>query len=170
MSVEQPQYQVVREGPGWQLRQYAPGLVVETQVSGGRSVSGREAFGRLAGYIFGGNQRRQSFAMTAPVTQASEGDDRWTVRFFLPSGVDLRNAPPPADPRVRVHPLSQRLVAVRRFAGEGAEQRFAHEAGLLWAALQQAGLKPVGAPTWARYDPPWVPTPLQTHEVHWSVE
>jgi len=52
-----------------QIRQYDKLLIAQTQTKGSYKVSGNEAFKRLAGYIFGGNQLKDKIAMTVPVYQ-----------------------------------------------------------------------------------------------------
>ena len=170
MATEQPRYELIFRAPGFEVRQYGPGMVAETQVSGGSQVSGSEAFRRLAGYIFGGNQHGRSIAMTAPVVQRPDAEDRWTVRFHMPAAIDPRELPAPMDGRVRLRPVPSRRLAVRRYTGDGGASRFLAEAASLAQAIEAANLRPAGPPEWARYDPPWVPPMRRTTEVMIPVE
>ena len=165
MATEQPRYELVDRHPSFEVRLYAPGVLAETVVSGPPSVVSREGFGRLAGFIFGGNQRRQSIAMTAPVVQHRESDGRWSVAFHMPVEWPLERLPAPLDGRVRLRPHGSQRYAARRFRGDWDEGRFSFEAAQLAEAVRASGLRPAGPASWARYDPPWVPPMQRTHDV-----
>ena len=73
---ERPKYSVLeRLSGGVEIRQYEPYMIAETtadDASAGFQKAGKQAFGTLAGYIFGKNKARRSgetekMAMTAPV-------------------------------------------------------------------------------------------------------
>lgn len=70
-AIEEPEYQVVRELAGIEVRQYAAYSVAEVIVPGPAGEAGNQAFPILAGYIFGKNKGERKFAMTAPVTQSA---------------------------------------------------------------------------------------------------
>ena len=66
---EQPPYEVIADlDGGLEIRSYGPRLAAETTVRGeDRDRAQSEAFGVLAGFIFGGNRENKEVAMTAPV-------------------------------------------------------------------------------------------------------
>jgi hypothetical protein len=99
VAVEEPAFRTVLSDGGFEVRDY-PGLIVaEVTVTGERKEAANKGFRLLAGYIFGGNKRRQSIAMTAPVAQAPvhekiamtapvtqiQQGGTWIVRFTMPS-------------------------------------------------------------------------------------
>ncbi|MCF8016864.1 MAG: heme-binding protein, partial [Chromatiaceae bacterium] len=92
MATEEPAYEVVREGPGFELRRYQPQLLAETKVQGRFDKVGGEAFRILADYIFGNNQAAEKIAMTAPVTQrpAASDDDQAGTRIEMTAPVTQR--------------------------------------------------------------------------------
>ena len=72
-NVEQPKYKVFATEKNIQIRDHAPMIVAETQVTGERDKAISEGFRIIADYIFGNNLSSKKVAMTAPVTQqASE--------------------------------------------------------------------------------------------------
>jgi hypothetical protein len=188
MAIEKPAHVVVRTlGEDLELRDYPGYLVAETRVAGSRSDAGNESFRRLAGYIFGGNQKQQKFAMTAPVTTApaaavttpqgeklamtapvtqtkSEGGE-WLVQFVLPKGQTLESLPKPNDPRVTLRALPAKRYAVVRYSGTWSDANFDEHLALLRAAMAREKLTPLGEPVWARYDPPFKPWFLRTNEI-----
>jgi SOUL heme-binding protein len=54
-NVEQPNYTVVESNGKFEIRDYAPMIVAETDVTGTRQAAIREGFRTIAGYIFGNN-------------------------------------------------------------------------------------------------------------------
>ncbi len=182
MAIEKPKYQVVRAYPGFELREYAPYLVAETEVTGTREEGGNEGFRRLAGYIFGKNKGSRKLAMTAPVTQSegtklamtapvtqtakpTAGGTRWVVQFLIPSTFTLATVPAPLDPAVLLRELPSRQVAALRYSGTWSEARYESHLRELREAMLREGLKPSGEPVWARYDPPFMPWFMRTNEI-----
>ena len=89
-----------------EIRRYGPRIAAQTAVTGSGQEARSEGFRRLAGYIFGGNHRNTSIAMTAPVAQHSETiamtapvaqarttDGGSVIRFFMPSKWSLELLP-----------------------------------------------------------------------------
>ncbi len=76
MAIEKPAYKVLAEYPDFEVRDYAPYVVAETEVEGDLTSAGGEAFSRLAGFIFGKNRSAKKLAMTAPVAQVASPGTR----------------------------------------------------------------------------------------------
>ena len=179
MAIEKPQYRVVQTLQGIEVREYAPYLVAETEVSGSREEAGNAGFRRLADYIFGKNrgekkiamtapvaqQEGTRIAMTAPVSQQERGPSTWVIQFMMPSEYTLATLPEPLDPAVRFREVPARRVAVLRYSGTWSEERFLEHLEELRAAMKKEGLRGVGEPVWARYDPPFMPWFLRTNEI-----
>lgn len=66
-GIEQPEYEVLTKRDGYEIRRYAPMLVAETDMATLSNADRGSGFRTLAGYIFGGNTKQDSIAMTAPV-------------------------------------------------------------------------------------------------------
>ena len=130
-AIEEPDFDVVQQLDGAEVRAYAPYVVAE--VRGGRP--GRR--GRQPGLSDPGGlhlrqeQGRTKFDMTAPVTQSAEpvklemtapvtqaaAPGGYRVQFVLPRGVTLATAPEPLDPRVQLREVAGQRVAVIRYSG-----------------------------------------------------
>ena len=113
--------------------------------------------------------------MTAPVLQSGplSGSGKtagFSVAFVLPAGVTAETAPVPTDPEVRVRAVAGSLAAVMGFSGSGSASAFERRTAGLQAALTLAGLTPVGAPRFARFDPPFKPWFLRHNEVLQDVQ
>src|SRR3954452_13018448 len=148
-TVEEPSCTVVdRLGGGTpvEVRRYPPRLAAETVVDarGGTWKAESDAFGILAGFIFGGNRQRQEVAMTAPVevapgsakvamTAPVETDaakrDRLVILLLIPTAFTRDTLPLPTDDRVRIVELPERTLAVLRFTGRGTPAAVAERQG-----------------------------------------
>jgi hypothetical protein len=183
MATEEPRYEVVRQFETFELRRYAPQLLAETEIAGEFDDVGNRAFRILADFIFGNNQRQEKIsmtapvsqrptagekiAMTAPVTQTAKADGRGTYvfSFVMPAGYTLATLPQPVDSRVRIREAPAKLVAARRYSGTWSEARYREHESMLRQAVTQAGLAPVGAPVYARYNSPFSLWFLRRNEV-----
>lgn len=154
-------YDVVENYPGFQLRRYAPHTIVTKSMTGSMSQAGSNAFGYLAGYISGQNDRGQAIAMTAPVLQ-KKTQVGYEVSFVMPA--DLENAPAPRA-GLQLSNIGSKLMAAIKFSGSASEELFARKANQLIEAAVASGLKVIGDPLYARYNGPWTPPLLRRNEV-----
>lgn len=192
---DEPAYRVVAEDGAIQIRDYAPMILASTRVEGGMGRAGNAGFRPLAGYIFGDNRRRdgagnaeiamttpvmqaqtpsqssqsQEIAMTTPVTQRPDASGGWQVSFIMPPEWEMDTLPVPNNARVELHEMPARRLATLRFNGGPRESRFQAKAEELRAWLEAAGYTIEGEVIYARYDPPWVPTPLRRNEVMFEI-
>jgi hypothetical protein len=184
MAIEEPEYEVVAEHAGFELRRYQPVILAETEVDGGFEEAGNKAFSRLFAYIAGDNRSRAKIAMTAPVVQESssekiamtapvvqEGSDvGWRVAFVVPASYSWETVPEPTDARVELRQVPERTAAVLRFSGTWGEERFTTREARLRELLVEHGWQPVGEAIYARYDPPFTPWFMRRNEVQIPVE
>lgn len=184
----EPAYRVLSVKDDVELRQYEPTLVAVTELQGEFDASLNEGFHRLAGYIFGGNQRKQSLAMTAPVGMQQRGVGQserlemtapvgmqrqgavWRMTFVMPEGYTLETLPEPLDARVRLESVPGKRVAARRFSGSAPESVAKTEQARLLEDLRKQGLRPVGEPVLAQYNSPFMPPFLRRNEILVDVE
>lgn len=184
MAIEEPEYEVVKTYADFELRRYAPYLVAETEVRGEFEDVGNRAFRILADYIFGNNRGSEKMAMTAPVNQrpAGEGEklamtapvaqrkseagpETYIFSFVMPSGYTLETLPQPKDERVSLRLEPGGLVAARRYAGRWTESGYRENEAKLLAAVEQAGLRALSSPVYARYNSPFSLPLLRRNEV-----
>jgi len=183
---DEPSYGLVRAQGAIEIRDYPALLLAEVEVSGDMTRAGNQGFRPLAGFIFGDNQapgadssaniamttpviqsRSERIAMTSPVTQSrTSGDsETWRVAFIMPESWTLETLPRPNDPAVIVREQPARRLAAIRFSGGPNEARFERKAEELAAFLAAEGYEIIGEPVYARYNPPWTPTPMRRNEV-----
>ncbi len=178
-ATEEPDYQVVGEPSGIEMRQYAAYTVAEVVVAGPAGEAGNQAFPILAGYIFGKNKGEKKFAMTAPVTQVAvpvklemtapvtqtAAPGGFLVQFVLPKGVTAASAPEPLDARIQLREVQPQRVAVIRYSGRWTASNDSEQLAKLQAALRAANLAWTGEAVYSRYDAPFVPWFLRRNEI-----
>lgn len=184
MAVEEPAFTTVMKDGKFEVRDYPALVVAEVTVSGRQKEAANKGFRLLAGYIFGGNTRRQSIAMTAPVaqqptsekiamtapvTQTRDGET-WTVRFTMPSEYTIDTLPKPDDSKVQLRQLPPERLAVLRFSGLARTDDVAAKSKELIALIKTHDLRQIGNVSLAQYNPPWTPWFMRRNEVMVPVE
>ena len=172
VGTEEPHYISTPVTAGVEVRRYGPRIAAETTVSADEDRARNVGFRRLANYIFGANHRDEAISMTAPVAQQSDrrgddiamtapvaqtraADDRWTIRFFMPSKWTMETLPTPDDDKVRLVSVPGESVAVLRFSGDRSPGAVAARTEELVEVLRDSGIEPTGEPVAWFYDPPW---------------
>jgi hypothetical protein len=171
-GTEEPKFELIERIGDLQIRRYGERIAAETEVTGADEQSRSTGFRRLAGYIFGGNVKpggapseSQSIAMTAPVAQAAEGENRWRIQFFMPSQYRLADLPKPRDPSVQLSVVPAQTYAVLEFSGSIDGDVMKAKQRELLRELAGAKWRASGEPVNWFYDPPWTLPPLRRNEV-----
>jgi hypothetical protein len=177
-NVEQPKYEIVETSGNIEIRDYAPMIVAEVDVTGGRRDAIGKGFRIIADYIFGNNttaqklpmtaavtqQDSEKIAMTAPVTQQGDGNT-WRVRFIMPSSYTMETLPKPNNPAVELKQIGAKRYAVIRFSGMAGEDSLKRYTEELNAFIGAKKLTPLSVPTYAFFNPPWTLPFLRRNEV-----
>jgi hypothetical protein len=151
---EQP-YKVLKKEGEFEIRHY-PSVVMATvkmpPANYGQTSSG--GFRRLAGYIFGGNQRKQKIAMTSPV-QMEFGNDASSMSFMMPSEYSMQDLPKPDDSGIDIHPSQEEYVAAVSFSGFASNDKIKAHEEMLAKFIKDRNLVVKGAFRVLGYDPPY---------------
>ena len=178
--VEQVDYSVIKKEKHYEIRNYPAHIVAQTTVSGPYQESMSKGFRIIAGYIFGGNIKKESVAMTAPVVtqekvsekiamtapvlMSEQGDER-VMSFGMPKVYTLDTLPVPTDPRVKLVEVPSKKFAVIRFSGYRTDARIQAMEAKLLELLSHDGIEIVGAPAYAGYNAPGTPPWMTRNEV-----
>jgi SOUL heme-binding protein len=189
--IEEPAFESIKKDGDFELRQYRGFIVAETFVKGDMDAAGGEAFRAIAGYIFGGNisasangsekiamtapvtmekTSGEKIAMTAPVTMEKSADETYRVHFVMPSQYTMQTLPKPVNPKVTLREVAGQKMAAIRFSGFSTDEKVRVKTKELTSWIGQQGLKIIGKPQFARYDPPMMPPFLRRSEVMIAVE
>ncbi|MEO0881528.1 MAG: heme-binding protein [Pseudomonadota bacterium] len=184
-ATEEPPHTVIIDDGRFQIRSYEPAIVAEVEVTGDMRRAGNAGFRPLADFIFGNNTARsdiemtapvtrtaasQKIEMTAPVTRVEEGEDTWTVTFFMPDQWTLETLPEPNNPDIKIREIPGEMIATIKFSGRGSEKAHRRKQVELEAWIHEQGYQAAGAPRYAGYNAPFVPGPLRRNEVMIPVE
>lgn len=178
--VEQAEYEVLKKANGYEVRNYPAHIVAQTTVSGSYSDSLNKGFSIVAGYIFGGNVKKESIAMTSPVfiqnnvsekiamtapVLVSVEEGSRVVSFGMPKSYTLETLPVPTDSRVTLVKVADKKFAVLRFSGYRTNARIQKMEKKLNTSLERDAVEIVGAPSYAGYNAPGTPPWMTRNEV-----
>jgi len=179
MAIEEATYTVVEKDNKFEIRDYTPHILAETLVEGNLEEAGNKAFRILFRYFSGANRLRKKVAMTAPVSQRSQGEkiemtapvgqrpvqEKWAVSFMIPSSYNLKTLPEPEDPNITLRQVPARRMAAVRYSGFWSEKNYLRYKSELELWIQERGFTIVGDPIWARYNSPFTPWFLRRNEI-----
>ncbi|MEI7741987.1 MAG: heme-binding protein [bacterium] len=182
--VPQAEYSVVKKMDSYEIREYPSHIVAQTALKGSFDESLGSGFSIVAGYIFGGNVKKESIAMTAPVVAqkidsssagetiamtapvlaTTEGDSQ-IISFGMPKSYTLETLPKPNDSRIKVLMIPAKKYAAMRFSWYSSEKRVKETQEKLRAALVHDGFVAEGGYAYAGYNAPWTPPWMMRNEV-----
>ena len=182
--VEQADYTVIEIKDGYEIREYPAHIVAQTTVKGSYGESMGNGFRIVAGYIFGGNTKKESIAMTAPVVAQKVGGEKTSeniamtapvvattdgdsqiISFGMPRSYTLETLPTPNDPRVKIVMIPTKKYAVLPFSWYSSDARIKQMQEKLLSALLRDGVMVQGITAYAGYNAPWTPPWMNRNEV-----
>ncbi len=187
MATEEPKFESLRKEENIEIRRYVPVIVAETTVDGDMDSASNQGFQRIAGYIFGQNERiamtapvvaeaqsnAEKIAMTAPVSIEPQNADgskmagaqRWRIHFVMPSQYTLATLPKPLNPQVQLREIPAKTFAALTYSGINTENKVQEKTEQLLNWLKSQKIETLGKPQLARYNPPWTLPFLRRNEI-----
>jgi len=154
-KTETQAYKVIRVEENFEIRYYPVAMMAMiSSTSKSYRDLGSSGFGKLAKYIFGGNDEKKQIAMTSPV-HMDINDTRSTMAFVLPSGYNQDNLPKPNDSSISIRASEPEFVAVIKFGGFASTDRINKHIAILQESLKEAGLSHHGNFRFLGYNPPY---------------
>ena len=191
--VESPSYNVEKKEDSFEIRAYSSYIVAQVDLESDFDAALRNGFEILAHYIFGGNKKRESIAMTAPVSEEKVSDSEeipmmapvtsekismtapvteertkegvYRVSFAMPSKFTLETLPEPQDPRITFKVVESRRTAATRFSGRVHDKLATQRTEELRAWLSRNGIVPKSNFIVALYNPPFIPGIFRRNEI-----
>ena len=193
MAIESPSYNVEKKEGSVEIRAYSSYILAQVDVESDFDGALRNGFEILAHYIFGGNRKKESISMTAPVseekvsgseeipmmapvtsekismtapvTEEQAGERAYRISFAMPSKFTLETLPEPQDPRITFKVVESRRTAAIRFSGRVHQKLAAQKTEELRAWLVRNGIVPKSDFVVALYNPPFIPGIFRRNEI-----
>jgi len=153
-DIETPDYKVLKTIDEVELRLYPKMIVAKTSLSDKSFENqGSNGFRTIANYIFGGNEKNQKIAMTAPVVM--EMSDSATMYFVMPKQYKKEDLPNPSSKNVRISEESSKTLAVISYGGFSSDKKIQKHQKELMKVLMKNNIKTKGAYMYMGYNAPW---------------
>ena len=154
-NTESQPYRLIRDDDGFQIRFYPPVAMASVNAAT-KSFDklSRQNFGKVADYIFGGNERHEEIAMTKPVHMAED----WRgskMSFVMPGSYAEENLPEPNDTGVNLETSDAEYVAAITFGGFASDDKIATKTKELRQLIEAKGLNHRGPFRFLGYNAPW---------------
>lgn len=152
-DLETPKYKVLKRTDLYEVRDYEPFIVVETQ---GDRFTGSKGFKDVTNYIFGKNASGERIHMTTPVLTKTSNDSQSDVyiQIVLPLQSQLSKLPAPLVDSVKLREMPGGFMAAMRFSGLANEEEVMKMEKLLRSAITADGLNAKEGFMVARYNDP----------------
>ncbi len=153
-GIEEYPYTVLQSYPEFEVRLYEKAIFARTHIDAEtyRAGSGN-GFRTLASYIFGGNDRNEGIAMTAPV--AMHWEDGMVMEFMMPSKYSLETLPSPNRSDIQLYEKPEVVMAGLSFGGWANDRRIANKIEELRKALETQGIRHTGQFQFFGYSSPY---------------
>jgi len=153
-EIETYPYEVVKNYDDFEVRKYEASLFSSVKLSSKNYKSGsNEGFRKLAGYIFGGNDKEQKIAMTSPVAMSL--DDTMTMMFMIPRNLKKEDLPKPNNSQIIFEEVPAKSVAAIRFGGWANDKKIEKYKKQLIKSLKKEGLEFTNRFYYLGYNPPY---------------
>ena len=138
-KVPEPTFKrLAKLGGGVEVRAYPSLVVAKTGLrSNSLGASANEGFRKVARYLFGGNERSESMAMTAPVVM--DMGEQPSLFFYMPFDRSESDLPATRDRAITLQTLPPRTLGVLRFGGYASDKDLKRYGRRLREILEQEG-------------------------------
>lgn len=154
-KIETQPYKVLQEDGRFEIRHYPSATMakVSSRLKSYRDL-GYSGFGKLAKYIFGGNDENKKIAMTSPV-HMEIGDSESSMSFVMPSNFNVENLPKPKNNEIVIEKTEPVYAAVLKFGGFANTTTINAQKAILEKSLIDKGISYYGNFRYLGYNPPY---------------
>jgi hypothetical protein len=153
-NIETPKYKVIKTYDEVEVRLYPKMVVAKTNLADKSfDNQGSNGFRTIAGYIFGGNEKNEKIAMTAPVVM-NMGDSA-SMYFVMPKSYDKAELPTPNSKNVQIVEVAEKTLAVISYGGFSSDEKIEKHRKQLDVILKKNKIQTKGAYMYMGYNAPW---------------
>jgi len=153
-NIETPKYKVIKNYDEVEVRLYPKMVIAKTNLADKSfDNQGSNGFRTIAGYIFGGNEKNEKIAMTAPVVM-NMGDSA-SMYFVMPKSYDKSELPTPNSKNVQIVEVAEKTLAVITYGGFSSDEKIEKHRNQLEQILQKNKIQTKGAYMYMGYNAPW---------------
>lgn len=153
-NTEMYPYKILKKYDDFEIRKYdAANFSYVTMQTNSYQESSGQGFKSLAGYIFGGNEKNESIAMTSPVVVNLS--DTITMQFMVPSDYKLSDLPTPNNPDVKFKTEKEKFMATVSFGGWSNDEKIKEHILKLNDLLKENGISHFNNFSYFGYNPPF---------------
>jgi hypothetical protein len=139
-NIETYAFKIINTYETIQIRQYEASLFTSVEIpSNNYRKTSTKGFSVLAGYIFGGNDKKEKIAMTSPVAMSLK--DSTTMMFLVPKKYTRDNLPVPNDSSIEFKDMPEKKVAAISFSGWANDSKIASFKKKLIDVLESKGIQ-----------------------------
>lgn len=154
-KTERQPYRLVKQFENFEIRFYPISIMASvTSTDESYMESSNSNFRRLAGYIFGNNEKENKISMTAPVHIQKKGNTN-EMSFVMPSSYKMEQLPSPKDSSIKLHYSEAGYFAALKFGGYANDKIIEQKKVKLKTLLEQHGYETIDAFRFLGYNAPW---------------
>ena len=165
----EPPFEVLKTHKKVQLRCYEGFTVAETSFKSEYRPGSRNGFRKLAGFLFGNNDKNEKMKMTTPVSMRPaphSPQDSWSMFFVMPPDYQKLGSPKPERPDIRIYEVKPFCALSVRFSGWADDEDLEkHTAALLKVAKENRYELTGEESQLLVFNQPLVPGPFRRNEV-----
>jgi|TARA_B100000401_G_C52651957_1_gene645894 hypothetical protein len=164
-NYEEPKFETISKFSGFEIRKYFDSVQAIVETNGRDWQSSTVGFRKIAGYIFGRNNRDQKIAMTSPVIFWND-NEKSMMAFIMPSEYSMSDLPHPNDEGIKLRKIQGKKFAVLSFSGLSGIKKTKRMIKKLQLLIQDENLSSTGPTLLAVYDNPTSTLPfLRRNEI-----
>ena len=155
VKTEKQKFRVILKEDRFEIRFY-PSATMATIYSNATDYKGlaSSGFRKLARYIFGGNEQKQSISMTAPV-RMNMTEKGSSMSFVMPEKYNNNELPTPNDKSIDIQQSKPVYVASISFSGYATDAKIKSNKEQLEQMLKDKNIKVVGEYSFLGYNAPY---------------
>ncbi len=154
-KTERQSYRIVKQFDDFEIRFYPKSIMASVTSNTETYMDNSNTnFRRLAGYIFGNNNREDKISMTAPVHIQKNGNKN-EMSFVMPSKYKMEQLPTPKDSSIKLHYSEEGYYAAIKFGGYANDRIIQQKEEQLTKLIEQNGYEIIGLFHFLGYNAPW---------------